>query len=169
MGDLAVLTWPWSGLCERKVRVSNILCRRLLTVHHQSDHFEALELQLKSLIETASIIIHSHSDFRLSLELYYTSKTSTPSSPEVEEIEVSQPYLRDNETSNLSLKIRNSRPDLDSILGRVVDVTAKGGVGVGVCGPSGMVETMEKLVRAVSRKERQRVEGVEIHSEAFSL
>lgn len=51
----------------------------------------------------------------------------------------------------------------------MVKVTSKGGVGVGVCGPSGLVQSMEKLVRDLPKEERKRVGGVEIYAEAFSL
>lgn len=77
--------------------------------------------------------------------------------------------MNDIASSSLSVKILHSRPDLRSILDDVVKVTLRGGVGVGVCGPSGLVQSVEKLVRGLSTEEKKRVQGVEIYAEAFSL
>jgi ferric-chelate reductase len=54
-------------------------------------------------------------------------------------------------------------------LDEVVAGTMDGGVGVGACGPSGMVDGVERLVGCVSKGETKRVGGVEIHAERFSL
>lgn len=63
---------------------------------------------------------------------------------------------------------RPGRPDLAAILTDVLK-TARGGVGVGACGPAALVDKVQRLVRAVPSGENKRVGGVELHAEQFSL
>jgi ferric-chelate reductase len=92
------------------------------------------------------------------MTLSYTASTSLP--------EVS---IGVEKSQVLDTFISQGRPDLSNLLNRVIANTGVGGVGVGACGPSGLVDGVEKLVRAVSREEQKRVGGVELHSERFSL
>ncbi|KAJ9094738.1 hypothetical protein QFC21_005896 [Naganishia friedmannii] len=135
-------------------------------------NIEALEPQLRGLADLATSLEASpESDVHLSLILCFTGKTKATSVQKVEEKEIAPKTftVNDIESPSLSIKIINSRPDLRCILEDVVKVTLEGGVGVGVCGPSGMVQSMEKLVRDLPREEKKRVQGVEIYAEAFSL
>lgn len=108
-------------------------------------------------------------DFHLDLILCYTAKTETLATKL--EGEASRPLDAFNnlETPLIRVRVRNGRPDLAEVLDEVVRTTVDGGVGVGACGPGGMVEGVERLVHHLPSAERKRVGGVEVHAERFSL
>jgi ferric-chelate reductase len=132
-------------------------------------NLDALASQLQRLIDGATTLGLSRPDFHLSLILCFTSKANTSVEAENKESDLKLHPIVDFESSSLSVKVLNSRPDLGKILEDIVRVTLKGGVGIGVCGPSGLVQSMERLVRDLPKGEKKRVGGVEIYAEAFSL
>ncbi|KAJ9091924.1 hypothetical protein QFC21_007037 [Naganishia friedmannii] len=154
------------------IRQGKAACTKLSLVWivRDRENLEALEYQLRSVIDIATSLGSSRSDFHLSLILCFTSRSHADSrSDELEGDSPKLNFLNDIESSSLSVKILNSRPELREILTGIVKVTLRGGVGVGVCGPSGLVQSVEKHVRALPKAEKKRVDGVEVHAEAFSL
>jgi hypothetical protein len=72
--------------------------------------------------------------------------------------------------------VNNRRPDFKALLHRLaLDITPRGGengggVGVGACGPSVLVDGLENVVRDMSTSSAgRRAGGVVLHSESFSL
>ena len=73
-------------------------------------------------------------------------------------------------TDGVRIDVSYGRPELQRVLDETLETSkGKGGVGVGVCGPAGMVEEMERRVAKVDAPTRKSVGGVEIHAERFSL
>jgi len=70
--------------------------------------------------------------------------------------------------------MNNKRPDMDGILGEVVDETIEassfrtgGGVLVGVCGPSALVKSGREALGKIDRKKQILAGGLSLHSECF--
>lgn len=63
----------------------------------------------------------------------------------------------------------HGRPDFSQILAQALAVTQGGGMGVGACGPAGMLERIDRASRHLSRAEMQRAGGFTLHNERFSL
>ncbi|KAJ9115815.1 hypothetical protein QFC22_004956 [Naganishia vaughanmartiniae] len=141
----------------------------IVVVGGSGRNIEALEPQLRRLIDLATSLEASGLDVHLSLILCFTSKTEKTGGEGEKGNALRGSGVNNIESPLLSVKIVNSRPDLQGILEGVVKLTLKGGVGVGVCGPSGLVQSVEKYVRDVPKDEKKRVQGVELYAEAFSL
>lgn len=117
-----------------------------------------------SLIRNSEKIQILNPNFRLDLQLHYTSKDS--------DLADSEEKIGSEEAKpDLASSIYQGRPDLSKILSHLIagQPGGNGGVGVGVCGPAALGDSMEKLVQAVPTIDRKRVGGVELHAERFSL
>ncbi|WWD19441.1 hypothetical protein CI109_103901 [Kwoniella shandongensis] len=135
---------------------------------------DGLGRQLQDLVASALKVTDSQPDFRLTLILSHTVLLDLGIPPvEVAEEKVEKTkitsLLKEMETDTISVQLRSGRPDLKQILEDVVRTTAKGGVGVGVCGPHALSYHVEELVFNVTQEDRKRVGGVEVHAERFSL
>ncbi|PLW50847.1 hypothetical protein PCASD_01159 [Puccinia coronata f. sp. avenae] len=68
------------------------------------------------------------------------------------------------------LEFNTARPNFSELLNGIVLHDALlngGGLGVGVCGPSGLVEGVKKAIMRLDSDRLQQVGGVELHTEAF--
>lgn len=71
--------------------------------------------------------------------------------------------------SRACTSLDKGRPDLKVLLAEIVAATGDGGLGVGLCGPAGMVEQAERLCRGYDKSALARVGGIQVHAERFSL
>ncbi|ORY23691.1 hypothetical protein BCR39DRAFT_590872 [Naematelia encephala] len=159
------------------IRRGKAACKQLTMVWTVRSRaiIDALAPQILKLDQSAEGLELVQPDFRLNMILCFTAPVAAvvtnnedvrPSLAFKSLAEASTTHL---ETASNQITILNRRPDLREILDDVVRNTTDGGVGVGGCGPAGMVDDLEKMVRGVPRIDRQRVGGVELHSERFSL
>ena len=116
------------------------------------------------MIHTASKINLLSTVFTLDLRLHYTSNNQKDLSEESKLESVNKP-------DGLAGIIYQGRPDLPAILQGVINQSPDGpaGVGVGVCGPAALGDSVERIVKGVKAEDKGRVGGVECHAERFSL
>ena len=142
----------------------------LISAQAVADHLEALVPIFEAMLSSASNLESVQPDFHLDLILCSTAPVD-PLARNVEKKSAGSELDRLSrlETPATRVRVLNRRPDVSGILTEVLRNTLGGGVGVGVCGPGMLVEGMQRFVHALPLTERNRVGGVEIHAERFSL
>jgi len=70
----------------------------------------------------------------------------------------------------VNIIVKHGRPVIESLLTGLINISLEGGgVGIGACGPQGMITDLERLVAGIDQVTKTRVGGVEMHAERFSL
>jgi ferric-chelate reductase len=102
--------------------------------------------------------------FALDLHLHFTAPESSITDAE-DKIGLEKPE------GQLHAMIHQGRPDIPAILAKLIAIQpdGNGGLGVGACGPTGLGDSVERIVKAVPCVDRRRIGGVELHVERFSL